>query len=268
VQRIAILGGGRMGEALLAGLLDAGYDADAIAVAEAHADRRQELEARAPGTRVGPSASWAVADADVVVVAVKPNDVGAVLDSAIDALPAHACVVSIAAGVTIADLEAHAPGRPVVRAMPNTPALVGRGATAIAAGSLATDDDLASAERLLSHVGTVARVPEHLLDAVTGLSGSGPAYVFLVVEALTEAGVLNGLPRELVVDLVAQTLVGSAELLLASDEGPEVLRANVTSPGGTTAAGLAALERNGVRAAFLEAVTAATERSRELGRRS
>jgi pyrroline-5-carboxylate reductase len=152
--------------------------------------------------------------------------------------------------------------------MPNTPALVGRGATAIAGGSLATDDDLASAERLLSHVGTVARVPEHLLDAVTGLSGSGPAYVFLVVEALTEAGVLNGLPRDLVVDLVAQTLVGSAELLLASDDGPEVLRANVTSPGGTTAAGLAALERNGVRAAFLEAVTAATERSRELGRRS
>ncbi|MFM7617228.1 MAG: pyrroline-5-carboxylate reductase [Actinomycetes bacterium] len=268
MQRIAILGGGRMGEALVAGLLDAGYDADAIAIAEARAERRQELERAAPGTRVGPSAAWAVADADVVVVAVKPNDVAGVLDGAIDALGAHACIVSIAAGVTIADLEAHAPGRPVVRAMPNTPALVGRGATAIAAGAQATEDDLATAERLLSHVGTVARVPEHLLDAVTGLSGSGPAYVFLVVEALTEAGVLNGLPRDLAVDLVAQTLVGSAELLLASDDGPEALRANVTSPGGTTAAGLAALERNGVRAAFLEAVTAATERSRELGRRS
>lgn len=267
MQRIAILGGGRMGEALLAGLLDAGYDPTAVAVAEQHAPRREELGTRAPGVRIGPSAAWAVADARVVVVAVKPGDVAGVLEGARDALPADALVVSIAAGVTIADLEAAAPGRPVVRAMPNTPAVVRRGATVIAGGSRATDDDLATAERLLAHVGIVARVPEHLLDAVTGLSGSGPAYVFLVVEALTEAGVLNGLPRDLAERLVAQTVLGAAELLVASDEGPEALRAQVTSPGGTTAAGLRALEARSVRAAFLEAVTDATERSRELGRR-
>ena len=135
-------------------------------------------------------------------------------------------------------------------------------------GARAIDEDLATAETLLGHVGMVARVPEHLLDAVTGLSGSGPAYVFLVVEALTEAGVLNGLPRDLAEQLVAQTVLGAAELLAASDDGPEGLRAQVTSPGGTTAAGLAALEARTVRAAFLEAVTAATERSRELGRRA
>ena len=268
MQRIAILGGGRMGEALLAGLLDAGYDAASLAVAEQHAPRREELTARAPGVRIGPSAAWAVADAQVVVVAVKPGDVAAVLEGAREALPEDALVISIAAGVTIADLEAAAPGRAVVRAMPNTPALVGRGATAIAGGARATDEDLATAETLLGHVGMVARVPEHLLDAVTGLSGSGPAYVFLVVEALTEAGVLNGLPRDLAEQLVAQTVLGAAELLAASDDGPEGLRAQVTSPGGTTAAGLAALEARTVRAAFLEAVTAATERSRELGRRA
>jgi pyrroline-5-carboxylate reductase len=176
-------------------------------------------------------------------------------------------VLSIAAGVTIDRLEAAlAPGTPVVRAMPNTPALVGAGAAAVAAGHAAGEAELAWAEQVLGAVGQVVRVDESLLDAVTGLSGSGPAYVFLVAEALIEAGVLAGLPRPTAATLATQTLLGSARLLSESGDGPEALRAAVTSPGGTTAAGLRALERAGVRAAFLDAVMAATERSRELGR--
>ncbi|MDP9387126.1 MAG: pyrroline-5-carboxylate reductase, partial [Actinomycetota bacterium] len=157
------------------------------------------------------------------------------------------------------------PGTRVVRAMPNTPALVGAGAAAVAGGSAVGDEDLDWAEGVLGAVGIVVRVPEHLLDAVTGLSGSGPAYLFLVAEALIEAGVLAGLPRATSEALVVQTMVGSARLLAGSHEGPEALRAAVTSPGGTTAAGLRALEARAVRAAFLEAVQAAAERSRQLG---
>ncbi len=149
--------------------------------------------------------------------------------------------------------------------MPNTPALVGAGAAAIAPGRGVGEDDLAWAEEVLGAVGTVVRVPEYLLDAVTGLSGSGPAYVFLVAEALIEAGVLAGLTRPVSSQLAIQTLLGSARLLAESGEGPEALRASVTSPGGTTAAGLRVLEKAGVRSAFLEAVMAATEQSRRLG---
>jgi pyrroline-5-carboxylate reductase len=255
-----------MGAALVGGLLDAGWQPDLLAVAEIDVERRRDLEQRFPKVRVVPSAAWAVADADVVVLAVKPGDVAATLESARPALGDDALVVSIAAGVTIATLEALAPGRPVVRAMPNTPALVGRGASAIAPGNLAGAEHLDLAERLLGAVGIVVRVGEPALDAVTGLSGSGPAYVMLVAEALVEAGVFEGLPRAVASELVVQTLVGSAALLAQGDEGPEALRAAVTSPGGTTAAGLLELERAGVRAAFVNAVSAATRRSRELGR--
>ena len=255
-----------MGAALVGGLLDGGWEAEQIGVAEIDVERRRELEQRFPKVRVVPSPAWAVADADVVVVAVKPGDVPATLEAALPALPEHALVLSIAAGVTVKTLEACAPGRPVVRAMPNTPALVGLGASAIAPGASATDDHLDLAERLLGAVGIVVRVREHELDAVTGLSGSGPAYVMLVAEALIEAGLLVGLPRPVAAQLVTQTLLGSATLLAQSDDGPEALRAAVTSPGGTTAAGLRALEMRAVRAAFVDAVVAATERSRQLGR--
>jgi pyrroline-5-carboxylate reductase len=175
-------------------------------------------------------------------------------------------VLSVAAGVTTRAIESAA-GRPlpVVRAMPNTPALVGAGASAISAGSTAGEEELAWAEEILGAVGVVVRVPESALDAVTGLSGSGPAYVFLVAEAMAEAGVLGGLPRDVAETLAFQTLLGSARLLIDSGDTPAALRAAVTSPGGTTAAGLRELERHGVRAAFLDAVMAATERSRELG---
>jgi pyrroline-5-carboxylate reductase len=266
MMSVALLGGGRMGEALLAGLLDAGWDAEGVAVAEVDAERRRVLEERFPEVRIVPSPAWAVADAALVVVAVKPGDVVGVLEQCATTLPEKTVVLSIAAGVTIETLETGAPDRPVVRAMPNTAALARQGAAAISSGKHATDADLDLAERVLAAVGEVVRVPEHLLDAVTGLSGSGPAYVFLVAEAMVEAGVLAGLPRDTAARLVNQTLLGAATLLTEDPRGPEALRAAVTSPGGTTAAGLRELELHGVRAAFLEAVAAATERSRELGR--
>ena len=251
-----------MGEALIGGLLAAGWGAAAdLAVVEKVAARRDELSERFPGLTVAD----APAAADGAVVAVKPGDV----EEACRALAATGTpvVLSIAAGVALASLERWlGPSVRAVRAMPNTPALVGAGASAVAGGTGATADDLAWAEGLLSAVGTVVRVPEDLLDAVTGLSGSGPAYVFLVAEALVEAGVLAGLPRATSSALAVQTLLGSARLLAESGEGPEALRAAVTSPGGTTAAGLRVLEERAVRAAFLEAVQAAAERSRQLGR--
>jgi pyrroline-5-carboxylate reductase len=254
-----------MGEALIGGLLDSGWTIEDLAVAEAVPERAREMEERFPGLRVGRNPAWMVPEASVVVVAVKPGDVVGALSSAAPALEPDAVVLSIAAGVRIATLEEVVPNAPVVRAMPNTPALVRRGAAAIAGGSRATDDHLRRAEAVLGAVGLVVRVPEHLLDAVTGLSGSGPAYVFLVAEALIEAGVLVGLPRDVARTLAVQTLVGSAALLAESGDTPEALRAGVTSPGGTTAAGLRVLEQRGLRAALLDAVVAATHKSREMG---
>jgi pyrroline-5-carboxylate reductase len=201
---------------------------------------------------------------DAAVVAVKPGDVAAAVRTATEAGALR--LLSVAAGVSTAAIEEAAGSTVrVVRAMPNTPALVGAGAAAIAPGTAVRDDDLAWAEGILRSVGTVVRVPERALDAVTGLSGSGPAYVFLVAEALIDAGVLVGLPRDTSEALVRQLLVGAARLLDESGEPPAVLRARVTSPGGTTAAGLHQLERKAVRAAFVEAVRAATDRARELG---
>ncbi len=258
---LQVIGGGRMGEALVGGLLAAGGIAAAdVHIVEPVEERRTQLADLLPGVDVGtePVAS------EGTVIAVKPGDVATACRAAAGAGSGR--VLSIAAGVTIAALEADlTPSTPVVRAMPNTPALVGVGAAAIAPGTSASDDDLAWAEALLGAVGTVVRVKESLLDAVTGLSGSGPAYVFLVAEALIDAGVLAGLPREISTSLSIQTLLGAATLLAKGDDGPEALRAAVTSPGGTTAAGLRTLEQHGVRAAFLEAVAAATERSRQLG---
>jgi pyrroline-5-carboxylate reductase len=262
---VALIGGGKMGSALLGGLLDGGWDPEGLAVAEVDAERRRDLEQQFPKVRIVPSPAWAVADADVVIVAVKPGDIAASLQAAEASLRAETLVLSIAAGVTIATLEALVPGRPVVRAMPNTPALVGLGASAIAAGRHADDHHLELASRLLGAVGIVVTVGESSLDAVTGLSGSGPAYVFLMAEAMIEAGVLVGLPRDISEQLVVQTLLGSATLLAQSGDSPESLRAAVTSPGGTTAAGLRELESARLRAAILEAVSAATRRSRELG---
>jgi pyrroline-5-carboxylate reductase len=260
--QLQIVGGGRMGEALIGGLLEGGWakPGDLIVVERIEA-RRAELAARFPGVRV-------MADIEPscdALVAVKPGDVAGVAAALAGARVER--VLSIAAGVTTAAIE-HACGSRevrVVRAMPNTPALVGAGASAIAGGSAATVDDLRWAESILAAVGVVVQVPEPALDAVTGLSGSGPAYVFLVAESLIDAGVLVGLPRDVSTTLAVQTLLGAARLLAESGDGAPALRAAVTSPGGTTAAGLRRLEDRAVRAAFLDAVAAATERSRELG---
>ena len=251
-----------MGAALVAGLLSAGWARpEELLVVEPVASRRDELVATHPSLQV---AAEPAPGAEGAVVAVKPGDV----EAACRALAAAGVdrVLSIAAGVTLGRLESWLnPGAAVVRAMPNTPALVGCGAAAIAGGAGASEGDLAWAEEILSAVGKVERVGEPLLDAVTGLSGSGPAYVFLVAEALVEAGVAVGLPRAVSETLTIQTLLGSARLLAESGERAEALRAAVTSPGGTTAAGLAALQSRAVRAAFMDAVVAATQRSKELG---
>jgi pyrroline-5-carboxylate reductase len=260
MTELLFVGGGRMGMALVSGLVAAGRAPESLAVAEVAAARREEIAREQPGVAVV-EAPVAAAGA---VLAVKPADVPAAARAAADAGAER--LLSVAAGVGTAAIES-AVGRDlaVVRAMPNTPALVGAGAAAICAGSRAGDADLAWAEEILGAVGTVVRVPEKALDAVTGLSGSGPAYVFLVAEALAEAGVLEGLPRDVSEALAFQTLLGAARLLVEGDDPPATLRAAVTSPGGTTAAGLRELERHGVRAAFLDAVRAATARSRELG---
>lgn len=260
-----------MGEALSSGLLQGGWPADRLVVVEKMDPRRQELEAEgiaALGTveagldRLSRSGA-AIVDVGAVI-AVKPTDVQAV-GRALGAAGVPR-VLSIAAGVTLADLETWiGPDARVLRAMPNTPALVGAAASALSAGTRAREADVVWAEDILRSVGTVAVMPEPALDAVTGLSGSGPAYVFMIAEALIDAGVLVGLARPVARQLAVQTLLGSARLLAETDEEPSALRAAVTSPGGTTAAGLRALEAAGVRAAILEAVVAATERAHQLG---
>jgi pyrroline-5-carboxylate reductase len=259
-RSLLIVGGGRMGEALLGGLLAAGRVATDLTVAEVAQARREELAAAYPDVAVVDAPGRAAG----AVLVVKPGDVGGAARAVADAGAQR--ILSVAAGVTTRAIEAAA-GRmlPVVRAMPNTPALVGAGVAAISPGASAGEDDMAWAEGILAAVGVVVRVPESALDAVTGLSGSGPAYVLLVAEAMADAGVLAGLPREIAETLAFQTLLGSARLLDEAGDTPAALRAAVTSPGGTTAAGLRELERHGVRAAFLDAVMAATERSRELG---
>jgi pyrroline-5-carboxylate reductase len=259
IADLAIIGGGNMGEAILGGLLRDASFAGRIAVVEVLPARRTVLGERYPTVSVLGETPPCVA----ALIAVKPPDVPAAIATAV--AQGARRVLSIAAGVTLDTMQAAAgTGVAIVRSMPNTPALVGAGAAAIAGGDSVTEDDLAWAEQILGAVGTVVRVPEHLLNAVTGLAGSGPAYLMLIAEALIEGGVLVGLPRATARELTTQLLVGSAQLLAQTGELPEVLRANVTSPGGTTAAGLYALEQHGVRAAILDAVKSATERGQQL----
>lgn len=260
--RLAVVGGGNMGAALVGGLLQSGWAAGDIAVVEVLAARVAELQQMFPGVTVTDE----IPACESALIAVKPYDVAAACTTA--AKSGAKRLLSIAAGIGIAALQSAAGTEvAVVRAMPNTPALVGQGAAAICGGSTADEADLEWAESILGSVGIVVRVPESQLDAVTGLAGSGPAYLFLVAEALTEAGVLAGLSRANSEALVTQLFVGSSALLQQRGD-PANLRAMVTSPGGTTAAGLRALEEHGVRSAFLEAVMAATARGSELGRPS
>jgi len=263
--RVVVLGGGVMGEAILAAVLRAGWAAADVAVTERVAARAADLRER-HGVEVLDDNAAAVAEADVVVVALKPKDVVGVLAQIGPALAPGALLVSVAAGLPTSLYEAHLPGgTPVVRVMPNTPAVIGQGASALSPGTDATDAHLDVAERVLGATGLVVRVPEKDLDAVTAISGSGPAYVFYVVDALAEAGVLLGLTRDLSTRLAVATVLGSAALLDRTGEHPVVLRERVSSPGGTTVAGVRELDAHGVRAAFLAAAEAARDRSRELG---
>lgn len=263
--RVGILGGGVMGEAVLVAALRAGVPLDDLAVSERSAARATELASR-HGVDAAESLGSVAADADVVVVALKPKDVPAALAEIAPRLRPGTLVVSVAAGLPTTTYAALLPsGTPVVRVMPNTPAVVGAGASAICAGASADETHLAVVERLLAATGLVIRVAEADMDAVTAISGSGPAYVFYLVDALAEAGVLLGLTRETALALATQTVRGSAELLATSGEHPVVLRERVSSPGGTTVAAVRQLDAHGVRAAVLAAAEAARDRSRELG---
>ncbi|UFN43522.1 pyrroline-5-carboxylate reductase [Nocardioides okcheonensis] len=259
----AIIGAGVMGETLLSGLVRAGRRVDQLLVGEKRAERARELEERYGVAVV--SNREAAARADTVALVVKPQDMGDVLEEIAPELRAGQLVVSLAAGITTAFIEARVPeGVAVVRVMPNTPALVDEGMAAIAPGSHCDDSHLAEVESLMASTGKVLRIPEKQMDAVTAISGSGPAYIFFVVESMIEAGVHLGLPRATATDLVVQTLVGSAAMLRETGTHPVVLREQVTSPSGTTASALRELEIHRVRAAFLAAMEAARNRSREL----
>ena len=260
---VAVLGAGVMGEALLSGLVRAGRRVDELLVTERRAERAAQLTERY-GVQVVSNVE-AVKRADTVVLVVKPQDMGTLLEEVAPFVRPDQLVVSLAAGITTGFVEARLPdGVAVVRVMPNTPALVDEGMAALSPGSHCDEAHLRVAEDLLRSTGQVIRVPEKQLDAVTAISGSGPAYVFYVVEAMIEAGVHMGLPRATASELVVQTLVGSAKLLRETGEHPTVLRERVTSPGGTTAAALRLLEDGKVRADFLAAIEAARDRSRAL----
>ena len=260
---IALLGVGKLGEALLSGLLRSGRPAATMLAAERSPEHAAEIAGRY-GVATPPP-ELAVATADVVLLAVKPQDMRALLGQIAGAVRPGTLVVSLAAGVPSALIEQLLPdGTPVVRVMTNTPVFVDEAMSAVSAGSHAGAEHLQLVEDLLRPVGKVVRVPESQLDAVTALSGSGPAYFFFLVEAMIDAGILLGLPRAVAAELIVQTAVGSARMLRESGEHPVLLREAVTSPGGTTISAIRTMEDHGVRAAMLAAIEAARDRSREL----
>lgn len=265
-MKIGFIGGGMMGEALMKGIIAQGKAAAAdIYVSEKSAQRveylKNELKVNA---EMGPDSF--IGYMDMVFLAIKPQVAAAAMAETVKGMKKDTLVVSIVAGLTLASLESCFTEQPVVRVMPNTPLSVGVGMSCYARGSKATVEDGEKVGDLLSACGRAAEVAESALDAVTGLSGSGPAYAFLVIDALADGGVAAGLPRAMAIELAAQTLLGSAKMVLETGKHPDVLRDAVTSPAGTTIAGVRALESAGVRSAFIEAVIAATERSKELGR--
>jgi pyrroline-5-carboxylate reductase len=266
--RIAILGAGRLGESMLRGLLSTGWrEPHEVAATSRRAERRDALAALY-GISVTDDNAAAVRQARLVVLSVKPQDIGTVLAEIAPVVTPEQTLLSVAAGVTTASIESRLPdGARVVRAMPNAPALVHEGIAGICGGAHARDEDVEAATSALGHLGAVVRVAEDDMDAVTALSGSGPAYFALLAEAMIEAGLLLGLSRDVSTRLVVQTMFGSARLLRDEQMHPVELREAVTSPGGTTTRAIRELERSGVRAAFLNAINAATERSRELAER-
>jgi pyrroline-5-carboxylate reductase len=264
-KSITFLGGGNMASAIIRGLLRAGTRPERITATVRRAEKKTELE-QAFGIRVLTDNLAAARDAEIVVLSVKPQAFDKLLTTVAPAIDHKKLVLSVAAGVPIAALERRlGAGARIVRAMPNTPSLVGLGATALSGGEHATPDDLRLAQAIFDLVGITTVVDESLLDAVTGLSGSGPAYIFLIIEALSDAGVKVGLSRHVALKLAAQTVLGSAKLLMETGQHPGHLKDQVTSPGGTAIAGLHTLEAGGLRTTLIDAVEAATRRARELG---
>jgi len=260
---VAVIGAGKIGELMLSGLLRAGWPVDRLLATTRRAERADELRERY-GVRVVDNVT-AVSEADVLAISVKPQDAAALLDDIGPKVPGGKLVVSLCAGLPTGFFARRLPeGTPVVRVMTNTPALVDEAMTAISAGPHATAAHLALAEEMFKPLGTTIRVPESQQDAVTALSGSGPAYFYLLVEAMVDAGILLGLPRQVAHDLIVQTAIGSAIMLRESGEHPVKLREAVTSPAGTTISAIRELEKHGVRAALLAALEAARDRAREL----
>jgi pyrroline-5-carboxylate reductase len=268
-QRIGLIGAGQMATALAQGFLRAGLTASDRLLAADVDDRARQRFAQAVGVRTTTDNCQVAAQSDVIVLAVKPQQMAQVAAGLRGAVGAEKLMVSIAAGVRLASLaEWLGPGPRLIRVMPNTPCLVGQGASAYSLGQNATAEDGALVGQLLGSLGSAWQVDEKLLDAVTGLSGSGPAFVYVMIESLGDAGVRMGLPRGIATEMAARTLRGAAEMVLATGEHPAVLKDRVASPGGTTIAGLQALESGGLRAALMDAVEAATKRSIELGTRN
>jgi len=267
VRKIAILGAGQIGEALIGGLLSSGWRTPAEIQASTRREERMAELAERHGIVVTQSNGEAVAGAALVVIAVKPQDIEALLGEVGPLIQPEQTVLSVAAAISTATIERHlGAGVPVVRAMPNTPSVVHEGIAGICAGAHAGDEHMDLAEEALRHLGAVVRVSEPYMDAVTAVSGSGPAYFALLAEAMIEAGILLGLSREISTQLVVQTMLGTAKQLRDLKMHPVELREMVTSPGGTTIAAIRELEQAGVRAAFLNAIQAAMDRSRELAR--
>ncbi|QDT55328.1 Pyrroline-5-carboxylate reductase [Caulifigura coniformis] len=265
--RVGFIGCGRMATAIAQGLIRAGFVSESHVTGSDPSASMRDAFTNATGSPVVAENRVVVSGSDVIVLAVKPQHMASVLNEISGSVEARHLIVSVAAGVPLAMISAaFRAGTRVIRVMPNTPCLVGAGATAFARGPKATEADATLVERLFSTIGIAIEVPEPLLDAVTGLSGSGPAYVFQVIEALSDGGVRCGLPRNISTRLAAQTVLGAAKMVLDTGEHPGSLKDGVTSPGGTTIAGLHQLERGALRGTLMNAVEAATTRSQELGR--
>jgi pyrroline-5-carboxylate reductase len=266
-RTLAVLGAGKAGEALIAGVISSGWCEPGQVVATARHSERLEVLADRHGIRTTTANAEAVDGAGLVVIAVKPQDIETLLGEISGAVTTDHTVVSIAAAIPTALIESHLSDRvPVVRVMPNTPMTVHEGMAGISAGTYAEEQHLAQAEEILGSVGRTVRVDEDYMDAITAVSGSGPAYFALLAESMIEAGILLGLSREISTDLVIQTMLGTAKLLRDEKMHPVELREAVTSPGGTTIAAIRELEQAGVRAAFLNAIQAAMQRSKELAK--
>ncbi len=266
-KKIAIIGGGKMGEVLTRGIISGEIlPPSDVTVTDIVPARLEHLKSEHK-VQVTSDNRKAAKDADILILAVKPQNMSEVLRELSPVIDKNKLVISIAAGIPIGFIQEHLKkGMRIVRVMPNTPALIREGAAALAAGENATEEDLQTARSIFDAVGVTVIVKEDLMDVVTGLSGSGPAYVFIIIDALSDAGVLMGLPRDIAQKLAAQTLLGAAKLYLATGKHPGELRDMVTSPGGTTIAGIKEMEQRGLRGALIAAVEAATLRSKELGK--